>query len=62
MDFSSALNALKLGLNVARKAWRKDVWISLSHERFYVHATGKPARECNILAEDILAEDWEIVD
>ena len=71
MNFSNALNALKLGEKVARAGWNgKGMWINLQvpdeHSKMslpYIYMKTACENQVPWLASqtDILAEDWEIV-
>lgn len=62
-DFGSALTALKNGYRLTRESWdNKEIYITLSKDKmFYITNFGKIV---NYLPkeDELLAEDWTIVD
>ena len=76
MDFGDAIRALKAGKRVAREGWNgKGMWVCLIHPGNAMHrgcdmqpcfglknAKGNMQPGWNASQEDMLAEDWVVLD
>ena len=65
MNFSEALNAMKMGNRVSREAWRGKIsfWCIPKNKNIIIKAmpNGKDIEIRRISIDNILADDWWIV-
>jgi hypothetical protein len=62
LDFSDALKALREGKKIRRASWGHTVMVHIVKGMFYYPHTDFSIKSLRLEVDELLAEDWEIVE